>query len=146
MIELIFVIVILGILASVAVMKLNATREDAQISSISGRVSAILGEISSHAVASATLDGNVTHYSNIAQEMVANGEATVENTADTTRLKIRAGEVPECLVLKIIHSVTEENLSLEMNSDENDYVCRGVQRQLADRNVTLRIRGRIAKY
>ncbi|WP_345970768.1 MULTISPECIES: prepilin-type N-terminal cleavage/methylation domain-containing protein [Sulfurimonas] len=45
MIELIFVIVILGILAAVAIPKLAATRDDAKISSIIGNARTLIGDI-----------------------------------------------------------------------------------------------------
>ena len=47
MIELIFVIVILGILAAVAIPKLAATRDDAKVSAIVGNARTALGDITS---------------------------------------------------------------------------------------------------
>ncbi len=48
MIELIFVIVILGILAAVAIPKLAATRDDAKISKLSANVSTLLSDAASY--------------------------------------------------------------------------------------------------
>lgn len=45
MIELIFTIVIIGILAAVAIPKLNATRDDARISSIISDIRVLLGDL-----------------------------------------------------------------------------------------------------
>lgn len=45
MIELIFVIVILGILAAVAIPKLAATRDDAKVSSVVGNARTLLGDM-----------------------------------------------------------------------------------------------------
>ena len=50
MIELIFVIVILGILASVAIPRLAATREDAEISTTIANLRALISEVSSYYV------------------------------------------------------------------------------------------------
>ncbi|MDD7090450.1 type II secretion system protein [Campylobacter sp.] len=50
MIELIFVIVILGILASVAIPRLAATREDAEISATVANLRTLLGDINSYYV------------------------------------------------------------------------------------------------
>ena len=50
MIELIFVIVILGILASVAIPRLAATREDAEISAAVANLRTLLGDINSYYV------------------------------------------------------------------------------------------------
>ena len=54
MIELIFVIVILGILASVAIPRLAGTREDAEISTAIGNLRTILSEASGYHVAHGT--------------------------------------------------------------------------------------------
>ncbi|MDQ7068927.1 MAG: prepilin-type N-terminal cleavage/methylation domain-containing protein [Sulfurimonas sp.] len=56
MIELIFVIVILGILAAVAIPKLAATRDDAQISSkIASNIKTAQGEIAAYTVSQGTV-------------------------------------------------------------------------------------------
>ncbi len=48
MIELIFVIVILGILAAVAIPRLAATRDDAEISKVSTNVATAVADISAY--------------------------------------------------------------------------------------------------
>ena len=48
MIELIFVIVILGILAAVAIPRLAATRDDAEVAKVSTNISTIISDISSY--------------------------------------------------------------------------------------------------
>ena len=48
MIELIFVIVILGILAAVAIPKLNATRDDAEIAKAASNFSTVISDITSY--------------------------------------------------------------------------------------------------
>ena len=57
MIELIFVIVILGILASVAIPRLAGTREDAEISSGIANVRTILSDITSYFAVKGNLTG-----------------------------------------------------------------------------------------
>lgn len=48
MIELIFVIVILGILAAVAIPKLNATRDDAELAKANTNLTTLIGDITSY--------------------------------------------------------------------------------------------------
>ncbi len=67
MIELIFVIVILGILAAVAIPRLAATRDDARIS----------GEVASAATAIKNLGAEFTAQGNFVNYTVANAQATV---------------------------------------------------------------------
>ncbi|MCI6177586.1 MAG: prepilin-type N-terminal cleavage/methylation domain-containing protein [Campylobacter sp.] len=57
MIELIFVIVILGILASVAIPRLAATREDAEISTAVANLRTLVSDINSYYVVKGTLNG-----------------------------------------------------------------------------------------
>ena len=57
MIELIFVIVILGILASVAIPRLAATREDAEISATVSNLRTLVSDINSYYVVKGTLNG-----------------------------------------------------------------------------------------
>ena len=56
MIELIFVIVILGILASVAIPRLAATREDAEISAAVANLRTLVSDINSYYVVKGTFD------------------------------------------------------------------------------------------
>ena len=59
MIELIFVIVILGILASVAIPRLAATREDAEIATTVANLRTLVGEASAYYVAHGTFTTGV---------------------------------------------------------------------------------------
>jgi general secretion pathway protein G len=61
MIELIFVIVILGILAAVAIPKLAATRDDAKTSTALTNLSTAINDIGSHYTATGTLDTTATN-------------------------------------------------------------------------------------
>ncbi|ULO04292.1 type II secretion system protein [Campylobacter sp. RM12651] len=55
MIELIFVIVILGILAAVAIPKLNATRDDAELAKANTNLTTLIGDITSYYTSKGTL-------------------------------------------------------------------------------------------
>jgi general secretion pathway protein G len=65
MIELVFVIVILGILASVAIPKLAATRDDAQIAKASTEVSALISDMGSYYTAQGKFTDNVSLMTNV---------------------------------------------------------------------------------
>ncbi len=81
MIELIFVIVILGILAAVAIPKLAATRDDAKLAQIATQVKSSLNEIASFVTAKRTFDNNVSlmspSISNMESENTQSGAHTV---------------------------------------------------------------------
>lgn len=65
MIELIFVIVILGILAAVAIPRLAATRDDAEISKAATNVSTLVNEINGYYQAQAQLPTDISKITNI---------------------------------------------------------------------------------
>ncbi len=65
MIELVFVIVILGILASVAIPKLAATRDDANIAKSTSEISSLVQDIGSYYTAKGNLENNVSKMTNV---------------------------------------------------------------------------------
>lgn len=65
MIELIFVIVILGILAAVAIPKLAATRDDAKIAKASSELSTLLSDMGSYYTANGELNGSTSAFTNV---------------------------------------------------------------------------------
>ncbi|MBZ7986481.1 type II secretion system protein [Campylobacter sp. Cr9] len=66
MIELIFVIVILGILAAVAIPKLNATRDDAEIAKAASNFSTAISDITSYYTAKGKFDTDLAKMTNVA--------------------------------------------------------------------------------
>jgi len=65
MIELIFVIVILGILAAVAIPRLAATRDDAEISKAATDAATLVSEVTSYYTAQGDLPTNIEKITNI---------------------------------------------------------------------------------
>ena len=75
MIELIFVIVILGILASVAIPRLAATREDAEISAAVANLRTLVSDASAYYTAKGSFDTN-TKWSEITNVPLTNAGGT----------------------------------------------------------------------
>ena len=145
MIELIFVIVLIGILASVAMTKLNATRTDAKISVLSRKVSHAIEDIKMHAVATGSLDGNITSFSNILSQMRDEGVAVLGN--DGRQVTIDTGDEDDCLTLKLISDTRELNLSVILSDNtSHDTICSGVQQALGNQNHVMQIRGQLANF
>ena len=65
MIELIFVIVILGILAAVAIPRLAATRDDAEISKAATNLSTVVSDITAYYTAKTEFASNVKNMTNV---------------------------------------------------------------------------------
>jgi len=121
MIELIFVIVILGILAAVAIPKLAATRDDAQVSKMSTNVATLISDLGSAYTSQGVLDKwndatNVPTYTNATTK-------TADTVAVTTPVYLYNG-TKQCI--KFV-STTDGNLTVSKGSDRTDTVCKAVQ-------------------
>ena len=68
MIELIFVIVILGILAAVAIPRLAATRDDAEITKAATNLSTLLGDVGAYYTSQGKFADNLSQMTNVSLE------------------------------------------------------------------------------
>ena len=94
MIELIFVIVILGILASVAIPRLAATREDAEISAAVANVRTLISDVSAYY----TVKGEIP--ANMKWNEITNVPLTAQNTSlgvTATDGRLKVGDVEDCI-------------------------------------------------
>ncbi len=144
MIELVFVIVILGILASVAIPKLMATRTDAEVSVRLGQIRAISNEVSSYVFSQGKAEDNLSKMSNVLKELEAGGIAVIDT--DNKKAYIKAGDDNDCIEFDIVSSANEENLTLKFNDDGNDEICTGVKNGINIENYPIPLRGRLVKY
>ena len=101
MIELIFVIVILGILASVAIPRLAATREDAEISAAVANLRTLVSDVSAYYTAKGEF-GSTTKWSEITNVPLTN--ATTDNTAGnaTADANLKVGDANDCIKVKLV--------------------------------------------
>lgn len=65
MIELIFVIVILGILAAVAIPKLNATRDDAEVAKAATNLSTVINDLTAYYTAQGKFETDMKKMTNV---------------------------------------------------------------------------------
>ena len=109
MIELIFVIVILGILAAVAIPKLMATRTDAKIAAITQQVQSAIGEVPAYVTSKGKIDSLDT-MSQVIAAMKSQGKAKVGDTNTSSA-----------------HFGTTNNISFDNNISMSHYAMIGVQ-------------------
>ena len=154
MIELIFVIVILGILAAVAIPKLAATRDDAQISKIVTNISTIQSEISGYVLSQGSVpldDTNLTTASNTYAAGIGTGYITLAPDIGDATVALGVTGSPlgriqfwdaastdtaaqVCAVIDLngtIMFVQDNNLTTNSN------ICDGVIAQVTDANISL---------
>jgi len=138
-VELIFVIVILGILAVVAMPRLNATRNDAVNVNIAQNIMTGAGEIGAYAMAHGETDSNLTRMSNSLNSLVRIGKAT-ENTA-SRRVDVIRGTVNDCVSVVVSANSSEENLTITLGNAGSDIDCLDLQRLIDKRIYPMLLKG-----
>ena len=124
MIELIFVIVILGILAAVAIPRLAATRDDAEISKAATNVSTLVNEINGYYQAQAQLPAAIQKITNI----------PVAGTGTSVDLKVKN---KGCITFAVSNATTatpnkniaagDPILTLSNATGNNEVACKGTR-------------------
>ena len=137
MIELIFVIVILGILAAVAIPRLNATRDDAKASALAINVVNGVQEIANYATSKGMTENNLSTMSNSFMELNSAGDAVLSNK----RAVVKAGNVVNCITLDINTTDDNETLVLTVGNAGSDAVCVGLQEMIHVANYPMKLRG-----
>ena len=102
MIELIFVIVILGILASVAIPRLAATREDAEISAAVANLRTLVSDATAYYVAKGSFNTNgntAAKWSEITNVPLANAG----NNGATSDADLKVGKDNDCIKVKLVN-------------------------------------------
>jgi len=127
MIELIFVIVILGILAAVAIPKLAATRTDAQASAKAQEVTAAVAEISNYVTAQGG-DANATDLTTMSQVLnqLATNSKGKESNHDSKRRFLVYDKTNGKTCVKLETNST--SLKLDVNDTNKGAVCQGVKK------------------
>lgn len=74
MIELIFVIVILGLLAAVAVPRLTATRDDAEIAKVTANIQTLLSDLTTYYTSQGKFSSDISQMTNVPLEIDGNNK------------------------------------------------------------------------
>lgn len=139
MVELVFVIVILGILGAIAIPRLTATRDDAQNVVMAQNIMTGAGEIASYAVAKGETNDSLSVMSNGIESLVSGGKAHL-NTAEKAAY-IHRGSVNDCVIIDINSSGIDENLTLTYGDAGGDNLCLGLQKIVDISRYPMQIRG-----
>ena len=127
MIELVFVIVILGILASVAIPKLAATRDDANIAKASTEISSLVSDIGSYYTAHGHFDANVSQMTNVPVTQTAmdfNASTPTKVTYDDKQRGLAC--------IDITSNDTNGTITLSANAgNANSPFCKGLDKAVA---------------
>uniref|UniRef100_UPI003F5FC4D6 type II secretion system protein n=1 Tax=Hydrocurvibacter sulfurireducens TaxID=3131937 RepID=UPI003F5FC4D6 len=139
MIELIFVIVIIGILAAVAIPRFTATRDDAKVSQIMMNISIATTDITLYAVAKGNVSNDLSVMSDAVKSMVDRGEATLDTANKKATFKV--GGV-DCVSLGIMSSATNEDLNVSLiAAGSSNALCKHLQDSLNVSMYAIPLRG-----
>lgn len=100
MIELIFVIVILGILAAVAIPRLAATRDDAEIAKTATNIQTLVSDLGSYYTSQGKFSTNIADMTNVKTPVMAKDQS--------------------CLV---VNTIGEETISVTVNNTTTNGLC-----------------------
>jgi len=152
MIELIFVIVILGILAAVAIPKLMATRTDAKVAAISQEASGIVNEVPAYVtsqgkvsdflemsqVAKTLVDQNKAYDTNQSKGNTAakdDSYSPISGSKDVLYVGAQddSGNLEPCLIFDINSTI----LSVSHSTKSTGTICKAVQDRISEGNYTI---------
>jgi len=138
MIELIFVIVILGILAAVAIPKLAATRTDASVSKMASNLATVVSDMGAYYTSQGTYSGNWPDFTNVRLDTAAGGTtaATGFTAGTAVYLNDGTGATKGCFS---ISATTDGNVTVTGLSAGTDAVCAGAHTAAIKNNLILTV-------
>lgn len=140
MIEVIFVIVILGILVTVALPKFAATRQDAKVSLIAQNVATAAAEIASYAATKGDTDKDFLVMSNAIKKLKDSGNAVLAD--DKATVLVDGGS---CLEIEVKRTATNNDLLVNFLAAGSD-MCTKVQSLIDAAKYPMRLRGGSVVY
>ena len=141
MIELIFIIIIIGILSAVAIPKLAATRNDAHISTVAHQVMTAAWEVAAYATAKGQTESTISAMSDTAKSLINNEYATESGIT----LKVTAIDVVDCVELKVDNQGSNtETLKIEFTGSGGH--CNTLQSLIDANAFPMPLRGIMISY
>lgn len=129
MIELIFVIVIIGILAAVAIPRLAATRDDAKIATSLSEAGMVLREVTTYYTANGQFDANGSLMSNVpANALASSGNFTTNDSNVTLTYKTPSnnGSTMEDCVTYTLSNASGTVVVAKAETPGTGNVCQGI--------------------
>ena len=142
MIELIFVILIIGLLAGIAVPKFLATRDDAKVSQIMHNVATASQEIATYAMSRGTIESDFVKMSNAVLTMIGASEAVQSGDM----LNVKMGNASECLTMTIDNTNNVKIINISHGNTQGDTNCIALQNIMDEKRYDIPISGQFIKH
>ena len=125
MIELIFVIVILGVLASVAIPRLAATRDDAEVAKAATNLTTAVSDITAYYTAKGKFESSAQNdFTKITNALDKNGKLKVKGNVECVEVKLptnTTGNNPG-------QNNASDKVELILKFKDNDAVCKQIKK------------------
>ena len=121
MIELIFVIVILGVLASVAIPRLAATRDDAEVAKAATNLTTAVSDITAYYTAKGNFSGVSSDFTKITNALTKDGKLNVKGSTTCVEVKL-----PTATAGNTANASDKVELTLEFK--DGDAVCKQIKK------------------
>jgi len=144
LIELIFTIVIIGVLSSIMIPKMVSMRDDAIVSKNIEYIMSSMMEIATYIVAKEGVEENLTEMSTILNMLDSKGRVILDTDEKSAQIKI--GEDIACITIDIDTNDTIELLQTKFSDNTNDRICNLVQLSIKEKDYPLVLRGRLIKF
>ena len=119
MIELIFVIVILGVLASVAIPRLAATRDDAEVAKAATNLTTAVSDITAYYTAKGNFSGVSSDFTKITNALTKDGKLNVKGSTTCVEVKL-----PTATAGNTANASDKVEITLKFVDGASDAVCK----------------------
>ena len=136
MIELIFVIVIIGILASVALPRMSATRDDAIIARDVSYIASAMTEVSTFTITKGDVKDDLTEMSPTLKALTEQNKAVVG---------VKSVTLQDCIIISVENNNTMEILRT-VSIPSVDRICKMVQNIIQDKDYPIILHGQVIKF
>jgi general secretion pathway protein G len=139
MIELIFVIVIIGILAAVAIPKLAATRDDAKIATASSEIATAVSDIGTYYTAHGKF-GKLSDMTNVKFVKATDGAADAKDVNMTAGATVHYNDPTQKSCLSFTTTATDGNLTVASETNSTS-ICSGLNKSIKRLETTTQFGG-----
>jgi prepilin-type N-terminal cleavage/methylation domain-containing protein len=138
LVELVMVIIILGVLSSIAITRLSITKDDAEVVKMIDLINSAKSDIVSKSFSSGEIPVRFGDYSEIIKDLRDSGKMDPDTHYEVGfKTKDMNGSNLSCIIFKLVHGY-KNTLQIYYNSNPNrGAICEAVKKVVKETNITL---------